>query len=65
MKLSALPARLVERNELLSQRRVLELEQDIREAFWVEDEIRIEYEHYERLLREHGIDVKENSGGTG
>lgn len=45
----------VERNELLSQR-VQELEQDIREAFWVEDKIRIEHEHYERLLREHGID---------
>ena len=64
MKLSALPALLTERNELLSQR-VQELEQDIREAFWVEDEIRIEHEHYERLLREHGIDVKENSGGRG
>jgi hypothetical protein len=44
-----------ERNELLNQR-VQELEQDIREAFWVEDEIRIEHDHYERLLRENGID---------
>lgn len=37
-----------ERNELLSQR-VQELEQDIREAFWVDDEARIERDHYERL----------------
>jgi hypothetical protein len=44
-----------ERNELLSQR-VQELEQDIREAFWVEDEIRIQRDHYEWLLREYGID---------
>jgi hypothetical protein len=44
-----------ERNELLSQR-VQELEQDIREAFWVDDEARIERDHYERLLRENGID---------
>jgi hypothetical protein len=39
----------------LSQR-VQELEQDIREAFWVDDEARIERDHYERLLRENGID---------
>ncbi|MEG4535373.1 hypothetical protein [Microcoleus sp. D2_18a_D3] len=44
-----------ERNELLSQR-VLELEQNIREAFWIEDEARIERDYYERLLRENGID---------
>jgi hypothetical protein len=44
-----------ERNELLDQR-VQQLERDIREAFWVEDEIRIERDHYERLLREYGID---------
>lgn len=45
----------LERNELLSQR-VQELERDIREAFWVDDEARIERDHYERLLRENGID---------
>lgn len=45
----------LERNELLSQR-VQELERDISEAFWVEDEIRIERDHYERLLRENGIE---------
>jgi hypothetical protein len=44
-----------ERNELLSQR-VQQLERDIREAFWVDDEARIERDHYERLLRENGID---------
>lgn len=44
-----------ERNELLSQR-VQELEQDIREAFWGDDEARIERDYYERLLRENGID---------
>src|SRR4028118_740186 len=44
-----------ERNELLSQR-VQELEQDIRETFWVDDQARIERDHYERLLRENGID---------
>ena len=44
-----------ERNELLSQR-VQELERDIREAFWVDDRARIERDHYERLLRENGID---------
>ena len=44
-----------ERDELLSQR-VQQLEQDIREAFWVDDEARIERDHYERLLRENGID---------
>lgn len=43
-----------ERNEILSQR-VQELEQDIREAFWVDDEARAERDHYERLLRENGI----------
>lgn len=37
-----------ERNELLSQR-VLELEQDIREAFWVDDEARAERDYFERL----------------
>lgn len=45
----------LERNELLSQR-VQKLERDIGEAFWVDDEIRIEHDHYERLLRENGID---------
>jgi len=44
-----------ERDELLSQR-VQQLERDIREAFWVDDEARIERDHYERLLRENGID---------
>lgn len=44
-----------QRNELLSQR-VQELEQDIREAFWVDDQARIDRDHYERLLRENGID---------
>lgn len=44
-----------ERNELLSQR-VQELERDIREAFWVDDQARIDRDHYERLLRENGID---------
>ncbi|MEG3991291.1 hypothetical protein QUA13_29930 [Microcoleus sp. S28C3] len=44
-----------ERNDLLSQR-VLELEQNIREAFWVEDEARAERDYFERLLRENGID---------
>lgn len=39
----------LDRNQLLSQR-------DISEAFWVEDEIRMERDNYERLLREHGID---------
>lgn len=45
----------IERNELLSQR-VQELERDIRGAFWVDDDIRIERDHYERLLRENGIE---------
>jgi len=44
-----------ERNELLSER-VQELEQNIREAFWVEDEARAERDYFERLLRENGID---------
>ena len=44
-----------ERDELLSQR-VQQLERDIREAFWVDDQARIERDHYERLLRENGID---------
>jgi hypothetical protein len=44
-----------ERDELLSQR-VQELERDIREAFWVDDQAKIERDHYERLLRENGID---------
>jgi hypothetical protein len=44
-----------ERNELLSQR-VQELEQDIQEAFWVDDEARIKCDHYERWFREHSID---------
>jgi hypothetical protein len=43
------------RNEQLSQR-VQQLERYIREAFWVEDEIRIERDHYERLLLDYGID---------
>jgi DNA-directed RNA polymerase subunit H (RpoH/RPB5) len=42
--------------------RVQELEQDIREAFWVDDEARIERDHYERLLRENGIDPWEIPG---
>ena len=45
-----------ERNEILSQR-VLELEQDIREVFWVDDEVRIE------LLQEYGIDPWTIPGG--
>jgi len=44
-----------ERNELLSQR-VQELEQDIREAFWADDEARIKCDYYERWFRDHGID---------
>jgi hypothetical protein len=44
-----------ERNDLLSQR-IQELEADFQKAFWVDDEARIERDHYERLLREHGID---------
>ena len=51
-----------ERNEILSQR-VLELEQDIREVFWVDDEVRIERDHYERLLQEYGIDPWTIPGG--
>ena len=43
-----------ERNELLNQR-VQELERDISEAFWVDDEIRMERDHYKRLLQENGI----------
>ena len=43
-----------ERNSLLSQR-VQELERDISEAFWVDDEIRMERDHYKRLLQENGI----------
>ncbi len=39
----------IDRNELLSQR-LQELEPDISEAFWVEDEIRIERDHYQWLL---------------
>ncbi|MEZ2224693.1 hypothetical protein [Microcoleus sp.] len=46
---------MAERNELLSQR-VQQLERDIREAFWVDDEARIERDYYELLLRENGID---------
>jgi len=42
---------VLERNELLSQR-VQELERDISEAFWVEEEIRLERDQYEWLLRE-------------
>jgi hypothetical protein len=41
----------LERNELLSQR-VQELERDISGAFWVEEEISLERDQYERLLRE-------------
>jgi hypothetical protein len=40
----------------ISSQRIQELEQDIREAFWVDDQARIERDHYERLLRENGID---------
>jgi len=50
-----------ERNELLSQR-VQELEQDIQEAFWVDDEARIKCDHYERWFREHSIDPWKISG---
>jgi len=46
----------LDRNQLLSQR-------DISEAFWVEDEIRMERDNYERLLREHGIDPWGLPGG--
>jgi hypothetical protein len=42
---------VLERKELLSQR-VQELERDISEAFWVEEEIRLERDQYEWLLRE-------------
>jgi len=41
----------LECNELVSQR-VQELERDISKAFWVEEEIRLERDHYERLFRE-------------
>jgi hypothetical protein len=58
----ALLARPRERNEILSQR-VLELEQDVDRRSLVDDEARIERDHYERLLREYGIDPLENSGG--
>ncbi|MEG4855631.1 hypothetical protein QUB10_32755 [Microcoleus sp. B5-D4] len=51
-----------ERNELLSQR-VQELEQDIREAFWVDDEARAERDYFERLLKENGIDPWRIPGG--
>ncbi|MEG4092785.1 hypothetical protein [Microcoleus sp. Pol12B4] len=51
-----------ERNELLSQR-VQELERDIREAFWVDDEARSERDYFERLLRENGIDPWRMPGG--
>jgi hypothetical protein len=50
-----------ERNELLSQR-VQELEQDIREAFWADDEARIKCDYYERWFRDHGIDPWKISG---
>ncbi|MEG4213693.1 hypothetical protein [Microcoleus sp. S13_B4] len=50
-----------ERNELLSDR-VRRLERDINQAFWVEDEIRFQRDHYERLLREYGIDPWEIPG---
>ena len=52
-----------ERNELLSQR-VQELERDISEAFWIDDEARIERDHYERLLRENGIEPWGLPGGA-
>ena len=45
----------IERNLALTER-VRRLERDISEAFWVDDEIRMERDHYERLLRENGID---------
>jgi hypothetical protein len=47
-----------ERNELLSQR-VQQLERDLQvlgNAYTTEDEIRRERDHFERLLRENGID---------
>jgi hypothetical protein len=50
----ALLTRLRERNEILSQR-VQKLEQEVQEAFWVDDEARIERDHYEWLLRVYGI----------
>ena len=50
-----------ERNELLSQR-VQELEQDIREAFWVDDEARIKCDYYEQWFSDHGIDPWKISG---
>jgi hypothetical protein len=53
-KLLALLARPRERNEILSQQ-VQELEQDVQEAFWVDDKARIERDYFERLLREYGI----------
>lgn len=50
-----------ERNDLLSER-IQELESDFRKAFWVDDEARIERDHYEQLLREYGIDPWEILG---
>ena len=45
----------LERDELLRER-VNRLERDIREAIWIEEDVRTERDHYERLLRENGID---------
>ena len=53
-----------ERNEILSQG-VLELEQDISEAFWVEDEARAERDYYERDRAGKRHRPLENSGGEG
>jgi len=52
-----------ERKEILSQR-VLELEQDISEAFWVEDEARAE-RATSAIERENGIDPWRIPGGEG
>ncbi|MDF0556576.1 hypothetical protein [Kamptonema sp. UHCC 0994] len=51
-----------ERNVILIER-IQQLERDISEAFWIEDEVRIERDHYERLLRENGIDPWGIPGG--
>lgn len=56
-----------ERNEILSQR-VQELEQDISEAFWVEDEARAECDYYEpdRAGKRHRpLENSGDPGGTG
>ena len=52
-----------ERNDPLSQR-IQELESDFQKAFWVDDEARIERDHFERLLKEHGINPWEILGAN-